>query len=111
MKSTNTQRHSAAKKKYFDFGKYLPWISDKKMFSAISFAHSLACEKKTPICTALSIAARYYEVDQTELASWYSKLVENIRAQQNCSLKTKQEAPKVESWQSKMTQLEAILLT
>ena len=93
----------------FNIGKYLPWIGNKKMFAAISFTHKMALQNE-PICKAIAIAAKYYEIDQTELAKWYSQLVENIRAPQNCTVKTKQKTPKVESWQSKMTQLEAILL-
>lgn len=93
---------------YFDFRKYLPWIDDKKMFSSISFTHKLVEEKK-PICTALSISAKYYDVDQELLAVWYAMLVENIRLAKIEKDNIISKIPK--TWQDQMSQLEAIMLS
>jgi len=88
----------------FNIGKYLPYIGNKKMFAAISFTHSMV-EQKKPISTAICIAARYYEVDQDLLAVWYSMLVENIKLEK---ANAKSDAP--QSWESKMDQLESIMI-
>lgn len=97
MKTTNTYKKS-------DIGKYLPWIGDKKMFAAVCFADKIAHQGK-PICLALTISAHYYKIEQDKLAVLYSELVQNRKAP-----KPKQKKKIAESWQSKMTELEQIIL-
>ena len=88
----------------FNIGKYLPYIGNKKMFAAISFTHKMV-EQKKPICTALCISAKYYKVNQDTLATWYALLAYNIKLEKDNA------KPKVpETWETKLTQLEAILL-
>lgn len=89
---------------YFNIGKYLPYIGNKKMFLAISFTHSLV-KKNLSICEAMCIAARYYEVNQDTLATWYAQLAYNIKLEKD---NAKPNVP--ETWGLKLTQLEAILL-
>lgn len=106
-------------KSFFYIGKYLPYVGDKKMFGAISFTYSLIHNKNVSICSALRISAKYYERDQSELGRWYAMLVNNIELEKdNVKLekvnkleKNKTKSSNSESWEFKMTQLEAIMLT